>query len=587
MVPPRLGAEPGGKAAGLDSACPGWEFVAHLTSQPRDRAASVGAGPGLAQAHVRAANLLRSLGRHDEAVLHYRQALAIWPSHAAAHNNLGNLLASLGRADEAIAHYRQALASDPGLAETHNNLGILIAARVGPEAAIAHYQAALAIRPDLAETHGNLGNALLKLKRPDEAIAQFRKALAISPDLAQAYNGLGNALQVLGRLDEAREAFATAVKLAPRNGSLFLPLAHAKRFAPDDPHLAAMETLAREGDKLSADDRIALEFALAKAFADLAQPERSFRHLREGNARERARIAYDETATLARLDRIRATFTPELMRANSGAGDPSPVPIFVVGMPRSGTTLIEQIIASHPAAFGAGEIDDFRKLVPRRRDAGGAAVVYPEVVACLSGDELRELGARYLDRIRTMSRLRMSLSANRGPLRPDMRSPDAERIVDKLPANFDMLGLIHLALPQARIIHVRRDPVDTCLSCFSILFVGDHPYSYDLAELGRYYGAYERLMQHWGEVLPEGVMLEVRYQDVVEDLEQQARRLLAHCGLAWDEACLAFYKSQRPVDTASVAQVRQPIYRNSVGRWLPYRDFLAPLLQALGLQHHG
>jgi tetratricopeptide (TPR) repeat protein len=528
----------------------------------REQAASVGAVPHLAERHFRMANILRARGRHDDAVVHYRQALALRPDHAAAHNNLGNLMSSLGRPDEAIAHYRQALAIEPNLAETHNNLGILIAARVGPEAAIAHYRHALAIRPDLGEVHGNIGNALLMLRRADEAVAQFCKALALRPDLAQSYNGLGNALQVLGRLEEAHQAFAMSVKLAPRQAKLYLALAHSKPFAPNDPHLAAMQALARDSASLNEDERISLDFALAKAFADLNEPERSFHHLSEGNARERARIAYDEPATLARFDCIRATFTPELMREKSGAGDPSRVPVFVVGMPRSGTTLVEQILASHSRVFGAGEIDDFAKVVPRRQDPGGAAVIFPEVVSLLCGDDLRALGARYLDRIRAMA-------------------PAAERIVDKMPSNFSMVGLIHLALPQARIIHVRRDPVDTCLSCFSILFVGDHPYGYDLAELGRYYGAYERLMQHWRDVLPQGVMLEVRYEDVIDDIEQQARRLVAHCGLDWEEACLAFHRSPRPVATASVAQVRQPIYRSAVGRSQPYRAYLGPLLQAL------
>jgi hypothetical protein len=194
--------------------------------------------------------------------------------------------------------------------------------------------------------------------------------------------------------------------------------------------------------------------------------------------------------------------------------------------------------------------------------ANGASLAFPEIVPTLSAEALRRLGGSYLEAIRAAA----------GP---------ATRIVDKLPLNFTFVGLIHLALPNARIICARRDPIDTCLSCFSILFRGDQPHTYDLSELGRYYRAYEALMQHWRRVLPEGVLLEVKYEHVVEDLEGQARRMLRHCGLEWEEACLAFHKTRRPVRTASVAQVRQPIYHSSVGRWRPYKHLLQPLFRAL------
>jgi hypothetical protein len=233
-------------------------------------------------------------------------------------------------------------------------------------------------------------------------------------------------------------------------------------------------------------------------------------------------------------------------------------------MPRSGTTLVEQILASHPKVFGAGELPDIAKAVARLSGTDGAPQGFPEVVSSMTGEQLRQLGASYVSAIQALA-------------------PKAERITDKMPNNFRLAALIHLALPNARIIHTRRHPVDTCLSCFSLLFAGDHPYSYDLAELGRYYRAYEALMEHWRDILPEGVMLEVQYEDITADLDAQARQIVAHCGLEWDDACLAFYKTQRPVRTASAAQVRQPIYRTSVGRWRPYKDLLGPLIEALGV----
>jgi hypothetical protein len=241
-------------------------------------------------------------------------------------------------------------------------------------------------------------------------------------------------------------------------------------------------------------------------------------------------------------------------------GDASEVPVFVVGMPRSGTTLIEQILASHSKVFGAGEREDFRALVSNL--AGPKGTKFPEMVSALSPDDRRRLGARYLAAIRAAA-------------------PAAERIVDKMPLNFLYLGLIHLALPRARIIHVRRDPVDTCCSCFSLLFTGNLAFTYELRELGRYYRAYQTLMAHWRAILPKGVMLELAYEDVVHDLEGQTRIILAHCGLEWEPACLAFHQTQRTVQTASVAQVRRPIYRSSVGRSRRYHPLIGPLLEAL------
>jgi sulfotransferase family protein len=247
-------------------------------------------------------------------------------------------------------------------------------------------------------------------------------------------------------------------------------------------------------------------------------------------------------------------FTGELMRSHEGRGERSCVPVFILGMLRSGTTLVEQILASHPKVFGAGEVDDFNKVI--------AALHFPEVVSLMSGEQLRQLGASYVGGIR-------------------VAAPVVERITNKSPGNFRFTGLIHMMLPNARIIHTRRDPIDTCLSCFSKLFVGNHPYAYDLEELGRYYRAYEALMAHWRSVLPPNVMLEVQYEEVVADLEGQARRIVAHCGLEWDALCLAFHQTERPVRTASATQVRQPIYKSSVGRWRAYEPFLGPLLAEL------
>jgi tetratricopeptide (TPR) repeat protein len=518
--------------------------------------------PDAADVHFNLGNVLRALARDEEAMSRYRNALAIRPGYAEAHNNLGQALMALNRAEEAIGHYESAIAVRPDFAEAYNNLGGALQKLQRYTEAIARHQQALTIKPDYAEAQCHLGGALHRLGLPEQASAHYRKSLAIRPDYAEAYHGLGIALELLGHFDEAHGAHERAVELAPRRAHFHLALAHSRPFRAGDARLAAIEELTRDQASLSEAERIALHFALAKAYADLEQHESSFRHLLEGNALKRRQTDYDEAATRRFFERIQTVFTRELMREKRGGGDHTQAPVFVVGMPRSGTTLIEQILASHSEVFGAGELEEFGKAVASLGEANGASAVFPEIVPTLSADALQQLGGSYLD----------TISASAGP---------AKRIVDKLPLNFTLVGLIHLALPNARIICARRDPIDTCLSCFSILFRGDQPHTYDLGELGRYYRAYEALMQHWRRVLPEGVLLEVQYEDVVDDLEGQARRMVKYCGLEWQEACLAFHKTSRPVRTASVAQVRQPIYRSSIGRWRPYHHLLQPLLQAL------
>jgi Tfp pilus assembly protein PilF len=461
-------------------------------------------------------------------VANYRRALALAPNFVNAYNNLGTALEQQGRLDQAATQYRRMLELEPQNARAHYNLGNMLRAKTDYEAAIAHY----------------------------------KQALAGKPDFADAWNNMGGALAERGDLDAAREAYQKAVEADPTRAAYHRNLASSKRFEPGDPQLAVMEQLVRNLASVPEYERIDLQFALGKAYEDLKQHERSFRHLLAGNKLKRAQIHYDEAGAMDYMQRIRTVFDAARCKAKAGGGEPAPTPVFIVGMPRSGTTLIEQIIASHPKAVGAG---DFDNIVQSLTGLNGGALSFPEVVATMSGEQLRQVGARYLAAVRALA-------------------PTAERVADKMPWNFHFPGLIHLALPNARIIHACRDPVDTCLSCFSILFEGaGNPFTYDLGELGRFYRAYDSLMAYWRAVLPPGLMLEVRYEEVVGELEKQARSIIAHCGLEWDDACLAFHATRRPVRTSSVAQVRKPIYHSSVGRWRPYRDQLRPLFEELGI----
>jgi tetratricopeptide (TPR) repeat protein len=523
--------------------------------------------PDDAGARNNLAGLLMMRGRVKEALAQYRLAIVAKPDHAETYFNLGNAFDAVGRANEAAVAYRKALAIRADFAGAHHNLGNVLQKLGQPAQAEAHYRRAIEIAPDYAHSYRNLGNVLVALSRHREAIPAYNRALAMGFADAKIYNSLGIAHNVVGQGEEAFRAFQHAVAIEPCNAEMHLNLATCKPFSDGDERLIALEKLAANAKSLPENDQVALHFALGKAFDDLKQPARSFHHLSAGNQLKRSQITYDEVETLRLFERIQAAFTPDLLAKNAGAGDPSNLPIFVVGMPRSGTTLIEQILASHPKVFGAGELFDLGHVIAGLRDASGASSDFPEVMTEMTGEALRRAGSRYLDRIGSPA-------------------PDKERIVDKMPFNLQFIGLICLALPNARVIHVRRDPLDTCFSCYSQLFLGSQPYAYDLAELGRCYRAYEGLMDHWRKVLPRDFMLEVRYENVVDDLEGEARRILDYCGLAWDEACLRFYETRRPVVTASFAQVRRPINRRSIGRWRPYGQMLQPLVDALGVQQN-
>lgn len=288
---------------------------------------------------------------------------------------------------------------------------------------------------------------------------------------------------------------------------------------------------------------------------------KAFEHFLAGAKLKRQRIPYSAENQDKLVENIRNTFTPERIAALSGQGDDTNVPIFVLGMPRSGTTLTETILASHPDVFGAGELPDLLQVAAE--PVNGSEAGYPLNLASVDGAALKQMGAKYLAQIR-------------------QRAPDATRITDKMPANYQAVGLIHLMLPNARIVHIKRNPVDTCLSAFTRLFKRSQYQTYDLVELGRYYRNYLDIMAHWRNVLPAGSFYELQYEELVANQEEETRKLLAFCNLGWDDACMSPHKTSRNVKTASVTQVREPVYTSSVERWRRYEKHLGPLLDALG-----
>ncbi len=521
----------------------------------------------------------------------YRKALAIDPEYLESLSNLGAVLVEDDRADAAEPPLLQALQRQPHYPGALCNLGLVRLKQERTPEAIGLLQRSLQLRPGYPEALVGLARALHEEDRLEEAERLLRQAVALAPDkadawcqlgslcmehgdassaeqayqealrldpaLADALTGLGNLRLEEGKIDASVDLFNQSIALDPDNLGARFHLTQARKVKAGDANLAVLEQRATDSAALSQDKRISLHYALGKAYDDLKAYDQAFPHFLEGARLKRTKLHYDADDDAARVERIIQAVDADFIRRLWGAGTPSDLPVFVLGMPRSGTTLTEQIIASHPEVYGAGELRDLMEVVQQGTGA------FPDNLAGLSADTDAQWGSDYLARL-------------------SRRAPEARRITDKMPANYLALGLIPLMLPNARIIHVKRNPVDTCVSCFTRLFNRHQDATYDLHELGRHYANYARLMEHWRAVLPVGSFLEVQYEDIVADMETQARRLVDWVGLDWHPACLEFHKTQRSIRTASVTQVRQPIYSSSVERWRHYEKYLGPLLEGLG-----
>ena len=437
--------------------------------------------------------------------------------------------------------------------------------RGGLVQAIADYERALALEPLHADAWLNLGATYRRLDRIEEAAACARRVLDLRPDDPRALNNLANALNAQGRLDEAASCYRRALELKPDDAEALYNLVNQQPLNDGSPESEAdLVLLSRQAaalDSFTPKDQSAILFAIGKMFDARGEADAAFKSLVRANALHRSTLKFDIAASERLAAAITRNFDRTLFSRLEGVGSSSEQPVFIVGMPRSGTTLVEQIVSAHPMVHGAGEIGLLPTLVSRMRSPDGTG--FPVFAPSLSSADLHSLAQAYLGALQTLA-------------------DGKARITDKTIGNFELLGLVHLCLPNARIIHCRRDPRDVCVSCFSTRFTGGHGYAYDLQELGRYLRLYDGLMAHWRAVLPPGRIIEVDYESLVEDLESSARRLVSHLGLPWDDACLRFYESQRNVVTASFAQVRRPIYKASVGRWRRYAKHLGPLLEALG-----
>ena len=498
-------------------------------------------------------------GLISEAELHARKLLEQHSDWAPGWNIVGVCCAMLKRYDEAITAFRRVISLCPGDPNVYNNLGPVLQEQGLLNEAINSFQKALELKPDFAMAHMNLGIALRKQEQPLDAEKHFQRAIELSPDYADAHANLGSLCQDLGKMEKSRALLERAIQLNPAHVEALRDYTACRKFSSDDRPL--VERLERLLAKAGTDqDRYSLHFALGKVLNDLGQYDDAFLHYHEGNRLERMNYTYDRRSISTYVDRLMQAFPAGSEQNKTLAGSPSELPVFIVGMPRSGTTLIEQILASHPLAYGAGELEFFYQRFNGL--AGAQPHSYPECLESMTAAGLQTIADEYLAHLRSFS-------------------SSAVRITDKMPWNFLHLGLISLMFPKARVIHCRRDPLDTCVSIYFQRFTGRHPYCCNLGELGHYYREYERLMEHWRSVLPSGMMLDVQYEDLVEKPEEISRKLLAFCGLAWDDRCLHFHETQRAVSTPSSWQVRQPIYKTSKERWKRYEKHLVPLLEAL------
>jgi tetratricopeptide (TPR) repeat protein len=552
--------------------------------------------------HLHLGNLMRLRGRKEEAAGHFERAIALKPEFIEAHNNLGTLLIDMEQWKRAEGHLMTAAGLRPKSSEIAINLAVARRA-IDSKAAIAGLEQVLKAQPNHPAALTNLGAAYADLGERDLAVDHLRKAVAAAPDNVQIKLDLANALSQFGQQEEARTLYGVIAEEGPpaKRLSAILALAavaeqagdfskaaeyydQAYRLRPDAPGVvagllkrqgaAASDDLVRKAEAMARDEgklpeaRGALQMALGGVQAGRKEFDRAFAAYRQGNAlRQRVYqkrgITYDRQAREARIDSIIRTYDAEFFRIHGRAGSDSNLPIFVVGMPRSGTTLSEQILASHSDVFGADELMDIT-MAAARLDPGNYRRLATGRVGPLRIDAQQVHGEanRYLGVVRAMS-------------------PEAKRIVDKYPANLDYLGLIATMFPHGKIVHCQRDPRDVAWSCFTTNFLYPLVWSLDLDNFAHYYTQYQRLMDHWRQVLPVP-FLDRRYEEAVGDFEIAARRLLDFCGLEWQDACLEFYKTERTVRTASIQQVRQPVYTSSIGRWRDYEAFAPDAFRRIG-----
>lgn len=523
----------------------------------------VAQAPDYAQAWYNLAMAFYGAQRFSEAVSALESAVSAAPDFAGAYCNLGRILMELGQLKKAEEAYRKAITVQPYLAEAHYGLGEVLGEQERADLACEALREAYRLDEHNPKIILRFAQALALTGRTGQAIELLQGVAERHPQVASLYTTLGGFLHDAGRLKEAEAAFRHALVLKPDAVNAWYSLGHVRKFSDTDKSdIERMETLLRR-KILEPSASMAIEFALGKVYDDCRDYDRAFGHYASGNAIKHERVSYDRELHAQRVDALVDVFDKTFYEQHQGMGTDQELPIFIVGMARSGTTLVEQIVASHPEVTAGGELMYFGSVLAQLSRMLQSELEAPWCCRSITKEIGGEIICNYLRLLRR-------------------HSNTARFVTDKMPGNYLHLGLIRLLFPNAPIIHCRRHPLDVCLSIFFQWFTEGHEYAYDLVDIGHRYAQYERLMEHWRSVLP-GPMVEIQYEDLVADQEARSRELIAFCGLPWDDACLSFHKTERTVQTASNWQVRQPIYKTSRERWRNYERHLQPLMDQLGI----
>ena len=501
-------------------------------------------------------------GRHEEAGRLYRALLAESPNNVDAMRLLAGILVGQSDVEEAEALLRKAVALAPDYALAFLDLGQIFQEQHRYAEAIECFQRTIRLQPGAAKPRHLLASTLAPVGRTEDALDTYRQVLEQHPRHAGAWLGLGHTLKTIGRQGEAIEAYRQCIRVRPDNGETYWSLANLKTYQLTADDMGAMESALERADELTDQSAVNFLFALAKAHEDAGDFDTAWGYYQRGNAKQRMLEHYDPVQTEEANDEIIETFDAAFLHSAAGQGRTDAAPIFVLGLPRSGSTLIEQILASHSQVEGTSELPYLGRVATSLNRNRADGVNYPQAVRELRAAHFKALGGDYLQRAQAH------------------RHTEKPRFVDKMPNNFPSIGFLHLILPNAKIIDARRYPLDCTLSCYRQLFAKGQTFVYDLMEIGEYFLEYQRLMDHWQDVLP-GRVLTVQYEDLVTDFDRQLRRLLDYCELPWEEACANFHQTDRPVRTASSEQVRQPIYAKSIHFWRNYQAHLGELIDVL------
>ncbi len=500
-------------------------------------------------------------GRRQEAAALCRDVLSEAPNNVSALRMMGLIALGESRYDEAERILRRALLVAPDYADAMIDLGQALKEQSRFGEAINCLRRAVKIEPNSAKAHFLLAGTLSPSALTYEALEAFERALEIKPDHIGAWLGMGHVLKTIGRQDDAIKAYRECIRLRPDHGPTYWSLANLKTYPLSADDMQEMNSQLEKGG-LNKESEANFLFALAKATEDRGDYEGAWEYYEQGNAERRIMEYYDPVRTEEVNDSIIEVFDEEMLAEHGGQGLSNPAPIFIIGLPRSGSTLIEQILASHSQVEGTSELPYVGHLTESLNLNRADGVNYPAAARELGAEHWQSLGRDYLRAAKLH------------------RTEGAPHFIDKMPNNFPEVGFIHLMLPNAKIIDARRQPLDSCLSCYRQLFARGQTFTYDLSDIGEYFLEYQRLMDHWHAALP-GRVLTVQYEELVQDFENQVRRMLDYCELPWEDACLRFYETDRPVRTASSEQVRRPVSTKAVNFWRNYEDKLGELMDVL------